>query len=83
MSNASRLLVAALAAALVTGTAMAQNAPPPQAPPAQGTSAMPKASNAPSKCKTKPNGCPKRKKQKQKAAAGTTGAMPQPAPTHR
>lgn len=44
---------------------------------------MPKANHEPSKCKTKPNGCPKRKNQKQKAASGSTGAMPQPAPTHR
>ena len=67
MSVAHRIFIAVLASAFVTGTAMAQNAPPPQQPPpGQGAMPAPQATHPPSKCKTKPNGCPKRKNQQKK-----------------
>ncbi len=80
MSIAYRIFIAALASAFITGTAMAQNAPPP----GQGAMPMPQATHPPSKCKTKPNGCPKRKNQQKKknGTAGAAATMPQPAPTH-
>jgi hypothetical protein len=83
MSIANRIVLAVLASAFITGTAVAQNAPPPQQPPGQSAMPMPQATHPPSKCKTKPNGCPKRKNQKKKnGTAGAAGTMPQPAPTH-
>jgi hypothetical protein len=84
VSNAHRIFIAVLASAFITGTAMAQNAPPQQPPPGQGAMPAPQATHPPSKCKTKPNGCPKRKNQQKKknGTAAAPGTMPQPAPTH-
>ena len=77
----SRALIVLMAVAFMsTGTTLAQNAPPPQQPMTSGMP-HPTSTHPPSKCKTKPNGCPKRKKNKP-PKAGTTG-MPMPQPSGR
>lgn len=75
---------ATIAFLLATATSFAQNAPPPNAAPPAGASAVPKPMATPvpkpkqksKKCKQKPNGCPK----KNKAAKPATAPMPQGSP---
>lgn len=80
MPYISRIVAGAACAVLIaTGASLAQNAPPPQ--PMATAPAKSKQTHPPSKCKTKPNGCPKRKKNKT-TPPPAGGTMPQPAPTH-